>query len=157
MFFFFLSFGQLPDSNVSQQRWYSFVLNFSMTEVFLWGQQESVQPRKTSPTRSRICGQNAAPISEGRILWRVQMGRSRVTVGDCHISTRLAELSLDHRSDQTTFHWLPSLSQLLQNELLKYFKIFTCRWVLFCICPLGKQTLVCPVYVYIGLQFSQQH
>lgn len=56
--------------------------------------QVSVQPQKTSPTRSRTCGQSAAQISEGRTPWPVQMGRSQAMVGECHIPARLAKPSV---------------------------------------------------------------
>lgn len=56
--------------------------------------QVSVQPQKTSPTRSRTCGQSAARTLEGRTLSPVQMGRSQATVGECHIPARPAKPSV---------------------------------------------------------------
>lgn len=56
--------------------------------------QVSVPPQKTSPTRSRTCGQSAAQTLEGRTLWPVQMGRSQATVGECHIPARPAKPSV---------------------------------------------------------------
>lgn len=56
--------------------------------------QVSARPQKTSPTRSKTCGQSAAQTLEGRTLWPVQMGRSQVTVGECHIPARLAQPSV---------------------------------------------------------------
>lgn len=62
--------------------------------TFFFLLQVSVQPQKTSPTRSRTCGQSAAQTLEGRTLWPVQMGRSQATVGECHIPARLAKPSV---------------------------------------------------------------
>lgn len=71
--------------------------------------QVSVRPQKTSPTRSRTCGQSAAQTLEGRTLWPVQMGRSQATVGECHIPARLAKPSVQCLSG------LNSISQSYQS------------------------------------------
>lgn len=64
--------------------------------------QGSAQPRKTFPTRSRTCGRSAARTSAGRTLSPVQMGRSRATVGECHIPTRLPQPSVRRPSVPVT-------------------------------------------------------
>lgn len=77
---------------------YCFLLLWSWlsTELFFFFflLQVSVPPQKTSPTRSRTCGQSAAQTLEGRTLWPVQMGRSQAMVGECHIPARLAKPSV---------------------------------------------------------------
>lgn len=93
LFFFFLFDCCQAEASLCRLRWYwvTFVLNIN-TAVFM--PQVSAQPQKTSPTRSRTCGQSAAQTLEERTLWPVQMGRSQATVGECHIPARLAKPSV---------------------------------------------------------------
>lgn len=76
-FFFLVAYVQNVNSTVFVLPFFSLI-------------QASVQPPKTSPIRLRTCGQSAAQTLEGKTLWRVQMGRSQATVGECHIPARLA-------------------------------------------------------------------